>query len=94
MLGGQIGYYTSAKAYTERKTRVPFPPQKNSLTSSQCHARLGTFIKYEESSNVRLYQDLLLRELLGEDIIYDEKIAIILKNLSAKPSMLNILLMA
>ncbi|MCR9192588.1 MAG: hypothetical protein NXI01_08010 [Gammaproteobacteria bacterium] len=72
ILGGRIEAYMSAKGYADYKTKLKFHPQKDSLTEKQWNARLGTCIYQSEIDESNNNQDLMLKELLGEKIIYDE----------------------
>lgn len=72
ILGGQVEEYMCAKGYSDYKTNVKFYPQKRDLTQDQWNARLGIILQQAEKNESMKNYLLMYKELMSDDVVYDE----------------------
>ncbi len=85
ILGGDIESYLTAKGYADYKANIHFPPDQARLTEQQKNARLGQCLYFQENGKIKLFRQLMLDELVGNKVVYDQEKMYILEKAPANP---------
>ena len=70
LLGGNITAYMCAKGYTLYKAKIPFSPDKNSLSSNEWNCRMGMVLQCTEGPKEKDFHQYMYDELVGNEIEY------------------------